>query len=62
MGDYEVELCVLIQAALYHSAGSQGLMGYSFVFSLWFYLTELEGEKGGVNEYNLGRQKEKRER
>lgn len=31
------------------------------MFSLWFYLTEMEGGKGEEwNDYNLGRQKEKR--
>lgn len=45
MGEYKVGLCVLIQAGLCRSAGSQGLLGSNFLLSLWLYLTELEGGK-----------------
>lgn len=50
MGDYKVDLCVLMQAGLSLSAGSQSLLGYNFMLSLWLYLIELEGrERNGMS-------------
>lgn len=59
MGDYKVGLCVRIQAGLQHSAGSQGLLGFDFLLSLWLYLTELEEGGEGWDEHNWEDKKKK---